>query len=70
MLPRPLINFEIQKYYQNEPKFNGLYSRDNLSRIKDGTYIINLDKYSDIGTHSVALCVQNNYVTYFDSFGD
>ena len=30
MLPHPLINFEIQKYYQNEPKFNGAHSRDNL----------------------------------------
>ena len=35
MPPRPLTNFEIQKYYQNEPRFNGVYSRDNLSKIKD-----------------------------------
>ena len=61
--------FEIQKYYQNEPKFNGVYSRDNLTKIKDGAYIINLDEYSDIGTHWVALYVQNNNGTYFDSFG-
>ena len=59
----------IQKYYQNEPRFNGVYSRDNLQKIKDGTYIINLNEYSDIGTHWVALYVQNNDVTYFDSFG-
>ena len=32
-------------------------------------YIINLDDYSDIGTHWVALHVHNNDVTYFDSFG-
>ena len=51
MPPYPLTNFETQKYYQNKPRFNGVYSRDNLTRIKDGTYIINLDKYSDIGTH-------------------
>ena len=38
-------------------------------KIKDGAYIINLDKYSDIGTRWVALHVNNNYVTYFDSFG-
>ena len=63
-----LTNIEIQKYYQNEPKFNGVYSRDNLTEIKDGAYIINLDEYSDIGTHWVALYVQNNDVTYFDSF--
>ena len=50
MPPHPLTNFEIQKYYQNEHRFNGVYSRDNLFKIKNGTYIINLDKYSDIGT--------------------
>ena len=69
MPPHPLTNFEIKKYYQNEARFNGAYSRDNLPKIKDGTYIINLDEYSDIGTHWVALYVQNNNVTYFDSFG-
>ena len=69
MPPHPLTNFEIQKYYQNEPRFNGLYSRDNLPRIRDGAYIINLDDYSDIGTHWIALHVQNTDVTYFDSFG-
>ena len=51
MPPHPLVNFEIQKYYQNEPRFNGAYSRDNLPQIKDGAYIINLDEYSDIGTY-------------------
>ena len=70
MQPYPLTNFEIQKYYQNKPRFNGAYSRDNLSvEIKDGAYVINLTEYSDIGTHWVALYVQNNDVTYFDSFG-
>ena len=44
MPPHPLTNFEIQKYYQNELIFNGAYSRDNLTEIKDGTYIINLGK--------------------------
>ena len=47
----PLTNFEIQKYYQNEPKFNGVYSRNNLSKIKDGAYIINVDEYESIRTH-------------------
>ena len=78
MPPHPLTNFEIQKYYKNEPRFNGVYSRDNLPKIKDGAYIINLDEYSDIGTHWVALYMQNdnnnsnnnnNSVIYFDSFG-
>ena len=59
MLPHPLINFEIQKYYQNEPRLNGVYSRDNLTEIKDGAYVINLDEYSDIETHWVNLYVQN-----------
>ena len=69
MPPHPLTNFETEKYYQNDPRFNGVYSRDNLQKIKDGAYIINLDEYSDIGTHWVALHVNNNDVTYFDSFG-
>ena len=69
MLPHPLTHFDIQKYYQNEPIFNGAYSRDNLPRIKDGAYVINLDEYSDIGTHWVALYIINNDVAYFDSFG-
>ena len=69
MPPHPLTNFEIQKYYQNEPRFNEVDSRDNLTKIKDGAYIINLDEYSDIGTHWVALWENNNNVTYFDSFG-
>ena len=35
--PHPLTIFEIQKYYQNEPRFNGVYSRDNLpKKIKHG----------------------------------
>ena len=69
MLPHPLTNFEIQKYYENESRFNGVYSRDNLPRIKDGAYIINLDEYSDIWTHWAALWVNDDNVTYFDSFG-
>ena len=70
MPPLPLSNFEIQKYYQNEPRFNGVYSRDNLPKKKDRAYVINLDEYySDTGTHWIALHVQNNNVTYFDSFG-
>ena len=68
MPPHPLTNFEIQKYYQNEPRFNGFYSRDNLPKLEDGAYLINLDDYSDIGNHWVALYVRNNDITYFDSF--
>ena len=68
MPSHPLTNFEIQKCYQNESRFNGVYSRDNLTEIKDGAYVINLDEYSDNGTQWVALYVNNNNVTYFDSF--
>ena len=70
MPPHPLTNFEIQKYYKNEPRFDGVFSGDNLLKIKDEAYVINLDKNSDIGTRRVALWVNNsNNVTYFDSFG-
>ena len=69
MPPHPLINFEIQKYYENEPKFNGVYSRNNLSKIKDGAYIIYLDEYESVGTHWIALYVNAENVTYFDSLG-
>ena len=57
-------------YYQNEPRFNGVYSRDNfLDKIEDKSYVMNLDEYSDIGTHWIALYGNNETVTYFDSFG-
>ena len=58
----PLRNFEIQKYYENEPKLNGVYSRKNLpKKIKDAAYVVNLDEYADTGTKSE--------IVYFDSFG-
>ena len=68
MLPHPLTNFEIQKFYQNdaqqssknEPKFNGVYSRNNLPKIKDGAYVINLHEYESIGTHWMVLYVNGN----------
>ena len=69
MPSHPLTNFEMQKYYQNEPRFNGVDSRDNLPRIQDGAYVINLAEYSYIGTRWSALYLLNNDVTYFDSFG-
>ena len=69
MPPHPLADFEIQRHCQSEPGFNGVYSRDNLPKIKDGAYVINLHEYSYIGTHWIALYVLNNNFTYFDSFG-
>ena len=68
--PPPLTNFEMQKYYQNEPRFNGVFSRNNLPKtVKDGAYVINLDKYADLGTHWIALFCNRNEVFYFDRFG-
>ena len=65
-----LTKLEVQKYYQNEPQFNGFYCRNNLpDKIKVEAYVINLDEYSDIETHQIALYTLNNNVTYFDSFG-
>ena len=69
MPPQTLPNFEIHKYYQNESKFNGVYSRNNLPKIKDGAYVINLDEFKSIGTHWIALYVNPKNITYFDCFG-
>ena len=56
MPPHPLTNLEIQKYYKNEPRFNGVFSRNNLpKKVKDGAYITNLDEYADVRTHWIAL---------------
>ena len=58
-----LTSFEIQKYYQNEPKFNGVKSRNNLPKIKDGTYVINIGKYKTVRTHWIVLYVNRNNVS-------
>ena len=66
LLPHPLTNFEIRKYYKNEPKFNDVFSRNNLpKKIKGGAYIINLDEYADVGTHWTALHCKKNETVYF-----
>ena len=70
ILPHPLTNFEIQKYYESEPRFNGVFSINNLpKKIKDGADVINLDKYADVGKHWIALFCNKNNIIYFDSFG-
>ena len=43
-----------------QPKFNGVYLRNNLPKIKHGEYLINLDEYKSIRTHLVALYVDND----------
>ena len=56
--------------YQNDPRFDGIYLGDNIpDKIKDGTYVTNLDEYADIGTHWIALYLSDSTKTYFDSFG-
>ena len=69
MQPHPLTNFQMQKFYQNEPKFNGVYSRNNLPKIKDGPYVINLDENNSIITHWIARHVKNNIAKYVGRFG-
>ena len=71
LLPfHPLTNIEISEYYKNEPRFNGVYSRNNLpNKIKKGAYVINLDEYENTGTHWFSLFVKPKYTVYFDSFG-
>ena len=58
-----LTNFEIEKYYKNEPKFNVIYSRNNLAKIKDRAYTINLDEFKSIRAPSITLYVNDNNVT-------
>ena len=66
MVSHPLTNFEKQWHYQNEQ----IYSRNDSPNItKDRVYVINLDENRSVGTHSIALYVNGNNVTYFDSFG-
>ena len=66
-LPHPLTNIEIQEYYQNEARFNGVYSSDSLpTTIKDGAYVINLDEYAYVGTHWMSLYNSNTKIIYFD----
>ena len=60
MPSHPLTNFEIQNYYHNEPKFNVVYSRNNLPKIKDGAYVVNLDEFKSVRTHWIALYVKSN----------
>ena len=59
----------MQNYYQNERKFNAVYSKNNLPKIKDGIYVTNLDKFKSIGTHQIPLYVNDNNIIYFNMFG-
>ena len=70
LIPHQLLtNFEIQKYHENEPRFNGVYSRDNFPKtIEDGAYMINLDDHRDVATYLIALYCINIEIIYFESF--
>ena len=57
MLPHPLTTFEVQKYYQNEPKFNGIYWRNDLPKTKDGAFVVNPDEYKLLQTYWITLYV-------------
>ena len=73
MPPHPSTNFEIQKYYPNEPKFNGVYSRYNLHKTKDGAYAVNMnhvyDECESVGPYRITLYGNVDNAIYFDSFG-
>ena len=57
-------------HYQNESRFDGVFSRNNLPKtIKDATQVINLNEYTDVGTHYIALFCNRNEFVYFDNFG-
>ena len=62
MPPHLLTNLEMQKYYENKPKCNGVYLRDNLPKAKYGVYVVNLNEYESVRTHGV----NGDNVTYFD----
>ena len=68
ILPHPLTDFEIQKYCHNGPKFKRVYSKNDLPKIKNGPYTINLDEYKSIGTHWIDLHANSNKIIYFVSF--
>ena len=61
-----MTNFEIQSYYQNKLRFNGVYSRNKLPKIKDGVCVINLDGCESVWAHWIALSVNSNNVKYFE----
>ena len=54
--------------FKNIKGFHGVFSRNNLTKIKNGAYIISLDHSKNTGTHWVFIFIKNNEVIYFDSF--
>ena len=56
-------------YFKDVKGFNGVSSRNNLLKLKDGAYVINLYHSENTGTHWVVIFMKSNEVIYFDSFG-
>ena len=68
IMSHPLTYFEIQSYYQNEPKFKVIYSPNGLpNTFKNGAYVVNLDEYKSIQTYWIVFYVNSNNMTFFDS---
>ena len=65
----PLNNIEITNNFNYKPRFNGIFSKNNLPRIKDGAFVINLNDKNSTGTHWVSLFIDKNLAICFDSFG-
>ena len=65
MPPHPLT----ENYYQHNSYFNSVHSRDNLPKVKDWLYLVNLDEHESAGAHWISLHVNGDNVTYFDNFG-
>ena len=58
----------MAKYFNYKPRFNGVFSKDNLPRIKNGVCVINLDDKHSKGTHWVSLFIDIITAVYFDKF--
>ena len=60
---------KVSKYSDHDCRFNGVFSKDKVSRIKNGAYVINLDDKQSKSIHCVSLFIERNTAVYFDSFG-
>ena len=63
-----LSNINITSYFNYKPWFYGVFSRDNLPRIKDGAYVININDNKSKGAQWVSLIFDRNTAMYFDFF--
>ena len=63
----PFGKIEITKYSNYRPRFHNIFSRDNLPRINDNAYAINLDDKQSNGTHWVPLFIDKNTAVQFNS---